>query len=794
MTSKLVQMQARFQQKQMQEREEKLLKLYENQQQRAFEKVRQMFDERRKAGIDRSYPLEPLKAKSNTRGPSQERKPAVVKTTSIKSSSHTGVSVTKNGKSAVKVQAVHSTYNNNNGIESFEEHRYEEKKPDILNANHEDFMLDNEEMTKLGYDETDRVVGNRNSVIKSQSQAVKKDTRSSVKLNGVTPTRSDNVNTGVKKTAKPTPPLTRSSPSPKAASPTSPSKQIPSSPVTMSSKAPSASTAQARAPSVNRPSARQTPKASAVTRDDLTECSYCGRRFAADRVQRHEEVCAKTGKKKRKAYDATKHRVQGTELEAYVIRGGGGKKSAAASAKMVPKTHEEFIAAIRAAKEAQAHLAKGGKLADLPPPPPSSNPDYVQCPHCGRRFNEAAAERHIPKCASYEFNKPKPDFSAYKRKIPNPTRGYDCLAEEADEINRMNHQVLKYVGGKISPEMETPKLAWLKRNLKKECWDKAGFFFDLPDFLTWRATDCDSRSSCSLVCKWTYEISENGTEGWNASYFQQLGLEDLAENNWRKIGSIVLPPGSPVGKGLSSKAASELGLKPGIPVGTSMIDAHAGGLGLIGCKAGCVDTRFHTRVGLICGTSTCHMAVSNGPTFVPGVWGPYKNAMIPGMHIIQYLNNVLEKLADQRQLKSVAFLTKDYHVYPDFHGNRSPIADPSLKGMYGTRHILETLQRSGYKEIKSTLICGGLSKNPIFTQSQADVVCPEEEESVLLGAAILGACASGYFTDVNSAIEAMGGNGKVVVPNKEVVDFHNKKYNVFLKMYEHQMEYRKIME
>lgn len=49
------------------------------------------------------------------------------------------------------------------------------------------------------------------------------------------------------------------------------------------------------------------------------------------------------------------------------------------------RTHEEFISAIRAAKEAQAHIAKGGKLSDLPPPPPSTNPDYVQCPHCNRR-------------------------------------------------------------------------------------------------------------------------------------------------------------------------------------------------------------------------------------------------------------------------------------------------------------------------------------------------------------------------------------------------------------------------
>uniref|UniRef100_A0A8D0F4G2 Zinc finger C2HC-type containing 1B n=1 Tax=Strix occidentalis caurina TaxID=311401 RepID=A0A8D0F4G2_STROC len=35
----------------------------------------------------------------------------------------------------------------------------------------------------------------------------------------------------------------------------------------------------------------------------------------------------------------------------------------------------------------------------LPPPPPSSiNPDYVQCPHCSRRFNEAAAQRHMKFC------------------------------------------------------------------------------------------------------------------------------------------------------------------------------------------------------------------------------------------------------------------------------------------------------------------------------------------------------------------------------------------------------------
>lgn len=117
---------------------------------------------------------------------------------------------------------------------------------------------------------------------------------------------------------------------------------------------------------------------------------------------------------------------------------------------------------------------------------------------------------------------------------------------------------------------------------------------------------------------------------------------------------------------------------------------------------------------------------------------------------------------------------------------------------YGTRHILEALVKAGYSDIKSTLICGGLSKNPIFTQSQADVcnlpvICPGEIESVLLGASILGACAANYFPTMTDAIQTMGGTGTAMLPDKDAVDYHNKKYKVFLKMYEDQMEYRKIM-
>lgn len=50
--------------------------------------------------------------------------------------------------------------------------------------------------------------------------------------------------------------------------------------------------------------------------------------------------------------------------------------------------------------------------------------------------------------------------------------------------------------------------------------------------------------------------------------------------------------------------------------------------------------------GLICGTSTCHMAVSERAVFVPGVWGPYFSAMVPGMWLNEGGQSATGKLID----------------------------------------------------------------------------------------------------------------------------------------------------
>ena len=352
---------------------------------------------------------------------------------------------------------------------------------------------------------------------------------------------------------------------------------------------------------------------------------------------------------------------------------------------------------------------------------------------------------------------------------------------EADAINAGGYDVLRYVGGKISPEMEPPKLQWLKRNLP-ESWARAAKFLDLADFLVYQASGHDVRSLCTTVCKWTYLGHENR---WDPDFYAALDLSDVLEDaeGRKRAGTTISPPGERVGP-LTEAAAQHLGLTTACQVGVGIIDAHAGGLGLLGAawegQKSADPATLESVIALIGGTSNCHMAASREPIFVPGVWGPYFGAMVPGMWLteggqsaagalIDYaiensaahpalareaqdkrttvyalLNERVQALADARHLTHPAYLTRDLHVL-DYHlGNRSPIADPHARGVvdglsldqgpdalallylatlqavaYGTRAIIEALNAHGFA-IAKILATGGGTKNPLWLREHAD--------------------------------------------------------------------------
>jgi FGGY-family pentulose kinase len=368
------------------------------------------------------------------------------------------------------------------------------------------------------------------------------------------------------------------------------------------------------------------------------------------------------------------------------------------------------------------------------------------------------------------------------------------------------------------------------------------------------------------VCKWTYLGHEQATSDstsvgrWDGSYWRAIGLEEFVEDKYARIGRTVRPMGEAIGAGLTQHAADELGLAPGTAVGVSIIDAHAGGLGLLGAA---IDGQapgeadMDRRLALIGGTSSCHMAVSREPRFIDGIWGPYFSAMIPGLWLTEGGQSATGALIDhvifsharaaglkeqaERERKTVyellndrldamsadvvfpAQLTRELHVLPYFHGNRSPRADATLRGVisglklsdtvddlarlylatiqavaHGTRHIIEAMNEAGYR-IETIFACGGGTKNPVFLREHADItgcdiVLPAEPEAVLLGSAILGAVAAGSYDSVLDAMAAMNHAGETITPaGRSVREYHDAKHAVFMRIYDDFMAYREMM-
>jgi FGGY-family pentulose kinase len=111
--------------------------------------------------------------------------------------------------------------------------------------------------------------------------------------------------------------------------------------------------------------------------------------------------------------------------------------------------------------------------------------------------------------------------------------------EETNKINATKHNLLRYVGGTMSIEMEIPKVLWLKNHMPKELFARCKFY-DLADALTHLATGNENRSFCSVVCKQGYvPVGVDGSvKGWQEDFLKEIGLEDLAHDNFTRMGGV----------------------------------------------------------------------------------------------------------------------------------------------------------------------------------------------------------------------------------------------------------------
>jgi FGGY-family pentulose kinase len=281
-----------------------------------------------------------------------------------------------------------------------------------------------------------------------------------------------------------------------------------------------------------------------------------------------------------------------------------------------------------------------------------------------------------------------------------------------------------------------------------------------------------------------------------------------------------------------------MGLMPATPVGAGLIDAHAGALGTIGATLGEDRADRRRRLALILGTSSCTMALSDEPRFIPGVWGPYFSALTPGQWLTEGGQSAFGAAIDHLMRFHPAFarlsaeagdkafermeadiltragslsagvrLAGDLHVLPDFLGNRSPFAEPQSRGaiiglgleenydsllaLYvatlsglaqGIAQIVRALERGGYA-FDMLVVSGGAARSPLVCQTIADATgirlgIPGTSEPVLLGAAMLGAVAAGCQT-IESAMTAMSRLTHEVMPaGGDIAALHERRRQV----------------
>lgn len=270
---------------------------------------------------------------------------------------------------------------------------------------------------------------------------------------------------------------------------------------------------------------------------------------------------------------------------------------------------------------------------------------------------------------------------------------------------------------------------------------------------------------------------------------------------------------------------------------------------------------------LVSGTSACFMSTTEQACYIPGVWGPYYEAMVPGMWLNEAGQSTCGKLIDlvvqthpkYQDLLDVAsrnqmsiyqvldqiILEKEgntikpemikssvnLHIYPDFHGNRSPLSDSSMTGSisglslsfgssiddlalmylsalfalaYQSKHIIETLNQ----QHKLIVVIGGLGRNQLYSRLICDVtqipvlvIGDCSEWAVLFGAAILGASnlEENQGLSFDNLIKRFGGNEckddvKILSPHNELNSFHARKYQVYKSMIDDQRKYQAIMK
>lgn len=389
---------------------------------------------------------------------------------------------------------------------------------------------------------------------------------------------------------------------------------------------------------------------------------------------------------------------------------------------------------------------------------------------------------------------------------------------ETKHINETEHEVLRYCGNKVSVEWLIPKMLWLKNN-RRDIYDKAFRIVEQLDYINYVLSGEWVASISQATCKSNYLP---GQGEWNRGFFEGIGLGEFN----RKLNTKVLPLGAPIGR-IKKAIARNMGL----PIDTILyqggIDAHIAELGIGVTEPG--------DMGIAMGSAFIHIALSKEPIFNDGIWGPYCSAIVPDLYCLEggqvsagsianwflrEFNIKSENPIDpyglmMNEASKIAPGSKGIISLDYFQGNRTPYKDPLAKGVfygltishtrahmyrailesvaYGTRNVIEYMNTDSLS-IQNIMVCGGVTKNPLWLQIIADVcgipinLTTRSSSAGILGCGIVAALGVGSYSSFKDASKHMVHRKLVIQPDMDAHEEYQSYYEDYLDLYRYTSE------
>jgi L-ribulokinase len=364
---------------------------------------------------------------------------------------------------------------------------------------------------------------------------------------------------------------------------------------------------------------------------------------------------------------------------------------------------------------------------------------------------------------------------------------------QTDRINQVAQERrepwLARYGGIIGLEWFFPKVLETLEHAP-QVYQATDVWLEAGDWFVWQLISgpyphCKETDVPRSTCQAGYKAMWNNKTGYPSREYFAAVHPEMADVVTSKMPGTLVAPGNRAGR-LTARAAELLGLEAQIPVSAAIIDAHAGVPG--------AGVAADSTMVLVMGTSSCHMMNSKVERLAPGIAGVVEDGILPGYFGYETgqasVGDAFAWLVDTFQLSHERMAQRAAALPPGsggvlaldwFNGCRTPLMDGRLSGSFigltlgtkpeqlyralleatafGLRWIVQLLREAGVP-VERFVASGGLpAKSPLLMQVYADVLgdqikLAESENSVALGAAILGCLAAGVESTGHASMEA----------------------------------------